>query len=359
MPQSNNPQPTNTSVKPKLRMPHPAAAAAAQFRQDTAHLRAGEGPASADPTPAPTTQPQVVPPTIPPVVPETPAPQAPAAPLTPIQDIPLPDGYVDVLRVPETPVPQAQPPVPGPAHQQFQQDNKELLEQLNEIKQQLEAERARTSELQLIKEEREFDEMLKQSGVEFSSIDHEDAKKLMAPVLSAIRQQQTSQAEQWERRLAEQEAAVNARIGQLTAHEVHQRADSTRAAILAAHPDLETLQNSPEYHRLMLSPVSAGSGLLVGQLVAAEFQKGNSSYIIQLLDQVKGKQPTLENVASVGTASAGVGHSNGDVANDGVLSYEQIAQMKLDVQQGNMSRDEFRTAMNKHREAKRKPSANQ
>lgn len=364
VPVQDNNQPT---VRPKMRHPHPAAAAAAQFRQETAHLRAGE-PAPAPSTPAaPVVDPAPVQYT-PPVQP-VPVPPQPAAPVTPtqpvqyapVQNVPVPPQYADILGA-GTPTPSTTPvtpeksagPTPEEIEAKFRKENEELLRQLEQTRNELAEAKKIPDDLLQLKEERELDELLATYSSEFQSIDPADAKKLLAPVLKTVRQQSSKATEALQNQLLSQQKELHNRFKQLEERERLDRLNKTRDKILKAHPDLAQLQQTPAYQQAMMTPVGGKSGILVGQLVAAEYQQGNADYIIDVLNAVKQQaQPDLAGVASVSPSAAATIPAAPTDGTPGRLTAEQIAEYKFMVQTGQMSREDFREVMKKHREAQR------
>ena len=94
--------------------------------------------------------------------------------------------------------------------------------------------------------------------------------------------------------------------------------------------------------------------MLIGQLVAAEYRQGNAEYIIDVLNRIKaGVQPDLADVASVSPASTTTTPSSNTAEKPGRLSPEELAELRFKVQSRQISRQEFRDIMEKHREAQR------
>ena len=125
---------------------------------------------------------------------------------------------------------------------------------------------------------------------------------------------------------------------------------------MKAHPDLQQLQSTPAYAQVMMSPVQEGSAITVGEVVAAEIKKGNADYVIKVLDSVKarnGTAPNLNAIASVSANATSSGATSGHDVSVDKLTDEQIADYRFKVQTGEMSRDEFRQIMARHREASR------
>lgn len=355
-------QPQAPVVQPKVRHPHPAAAAAAKFREETAHLRGGNpAQTTAVVNPQPVVQTPVQPPVVPSIPPITEpvqtAQNSTEPTLTPVASVKLPENYVDALSVvmghsntnahPNL----EQQRQAAPTHTE-PDDNVALRRELEEARRQLEEARRLPDELARMKEEREIEQLLSSSETEFTTIDKEDAKKLLAPIVRTVREQANRAVKDSEARVQQLEQELQERFRKLDDEKFTARLNKTRDAILKAHPDLESLQKTPAYQQMMMSPIGGNAGLLVGQLVAAEYQRGNADYVINVLNQVKQSVPDLANVASVSPAAATTAPAPA-AEEGGRLTSDQIAQYKFMVQTGQMSREDFRSVMKKHRDALR------
>lgn len=354
-------EPIETQVTPKPRRRHFAADEAEKLRKEFSHLYKNEG----GPQPTPPTNNIILspPPTLPgnpPIEGDTePTPTEPKVVTTPVVEIPLPSNYEDLLSKAmdgdtQTPEPAPKPEPQDNKEDEFRRKNEELLRELEETRKQLEEARKIPEHLRAIHDEQELENLLKNSGVDFRTIDMEDAKKLLAPVIQTMRQQQNASNAEFQRRLSEQEKALETRFKELDDREHYSKLEKTKAAILAAHPDLEALQKTPEYQRTMASPIGGKSGVLVGQLVAAEYRQGNADYIIDVLNRIKaGVQPDLTDIASVSPASTTTAPGSNTTEKPGRLSPEELAELRFKVQSRQISRQEFRDIMEKHREAQR------
>lgn len=336
-------QPTDVMpVTPKLRRPHFSAAAVKQFREDTADLRAGDNPQPAAPVAVET-------PVQPTVTPEsTPDSQTQ---FVPVQSIPLPEGFLGVKQ------PEAETPVPSVDREaleaQFRAENDALKRELESLRSELSEARKLPDDLRRLQEEQELERILQENTAEFGSIDPADARRLLAPVLRSVREQASQTSKQTETRLQNLESELQKQVSDLKEREQLAKVKSLRDTVLKAHPDLEQLQKTAAYQQVMMSPVGDGSGIRIGQVVAAEFQQGNTDYVIKVLDQVK--RQAQQDVASVASVSPSGTHVAPGIASEGSsdkLTPDQIAQYKFMVQSGQMSRNEFRDIMKKHREAR-------
>ena len=279
--------------------------------------------------------------------------------LSPVSNVALPEGYIDILGIAmdnTTTQPEKVEQVAQPTAKEvdLQKQNEELMRQLEQSRQELQEARKLSEGLQTLKEERDLDELLKQSGVEFGSISPDDAKKLIMPVFKTVRQQHDSSTAEMQKRMDAQQEAIESRFRALDEQKQFAKLERTKAAILQAHPDLEQLQKTPAYQQAMMSSIGGKSKILVGQLVAAEYKQGNAEYVIEVLNRIKaGTQPNLSDIASVSPSSAGVAAEKSADENSDILTDQQIAELKYKVQSKQITRDEFRAIMAKHREARR------
>ena len=184
---------------------------------------------------------------------------------------------------------------------------------------------------------------------DLGSINPDDARKLISPLLKRLDNVQLEN----QKKLQEAQSAVDKRLAELDKRNNVNRSNQIYSQIMKAHPDLQELQKSKAYQDVMLSPVQPGSAVTVGELVTAELRNGNADYVIKVLDTVKQRNtvPNINQIASVG-ASSSVAGATGGVDNSGDrLTPEQISDLRYKVQIGEMSRDEFRQIMARHREA--------
>lgn len=230
-------------------------------------------------------------------------------------------------------------------------ESSELKSEIEALREQLAAQKALNAKYQSYQDSDYVDQYIAQNGAEFTSISREDAKRLLTPMVGAFRKQ----SEAFNNQLKAQQDIIDKRFGRIDQDKVIAGYERTRNALLKAHPDLEQLQNTDAYKEVMLSPVAGNSNLLVGQLVASEYKKGNADYINSVLDQVKAKlqTPDLNQVATV-SAGSPVGSAAPAVEQSGKLTPDQIAQYRFMVQNREITREEFRDIMAKHREAERR-----
>lgn len=330
--------PKNSRVKAM----HPAVRAAQQFREETKDFFTKDAPTQQ------ATEQSVV---QQPVIQQT---EETELQYVPVNSIPLPEGYINFLSPNATPQNTSDVSDADSIRTKYEEENKKILAELEDTRRQLADARSKAQipeDLRRLQEERSIDDLIQQAGLEFSSINTEDAKKLMAPVLSTLRKQTTDLEESFKKRLADTQARLDTTLDTLNQKQKQAQMDAAHKKILAAHPDLESLQKTEAYHKIMLSPVSDKSGLLVGQLVAAEYQRGNVDYVIELLNSIKGAKPSLDSIAGVSPNGVGTTPVADSKNTDGYLNDQEVANLNFAVQSGVMSRDEYRTVMKKHREA--------
>lgn len=342
-----------TLATPRPRRGHPAIEDAKKFREglknnEPVQASAPE-PASVQTTPVATASAEPVPAST------STSPVSKEPDLTPVLDIGIPDEYNDILAGIAPSSAAASEPVssePSVDYKQIQADNERLRKELEESRKQLEEAQKISSELLRFKDDRDLDELIKNAGIDYETIDPSDVKKIMSPLFQAIRQQAHNTTAQLQKQLQEQQDRISARLKQLDDTETKRKYDSVRAALLKAHPDLEQLQQSEAYKRAMLTPVGGNSGILTGQLVAAEYKRGNADYIIKVLNDIK--QSTASNLESVASVPPSAGVAKVPPAPTGTSDYltpEQLSELNHKVRTRQISREEFHTLLEKHRAA--------
>lgn len=316
------------------------------YRNQNADLQNNAAPA------APTVGNSTPTPNVPPAAGNsTPAPNVPPAAgnstvLKPVDEVNLPEGLGNLFTPPApttAPAPSAAPDETA----RYRSENEELRKQLEELRKQNEEAVAAANKLHDMEEQQQLDNLLSGAG-EFSTIAPEDAKKLLQPVIKTLRSENSAV----QKKLAEQQAAIDQRFNELNKREHADRQRSAIEKVFKAHPNLEQMQQTKAYQNVMMSPVSPGSALLVGQLVSAELKNGNTDYVIKVLDQVKAQMqtPDLTQVAAVAPGTPAPTVSGGS-STDGLLTDDQLATYRFMVQNREMTRKEFSDIMAKHREA--------
>ena len=274
--------------------------------------------------------------------------QQSVAPQTvPVSDIPVPDDFIKSVDNMGKLNVEPQQPQESPELKAMREENAKLAKELEELRKARENDSASLAELNKLREKQRIDEYL--AGMDgLNSVNAEDARKLVAPLLQQMDKAREDSAKQ----LQEARAAIEQRFTEMDKRKAQDKNNQLYSQIIKAHPDLQQLQKTKEYSEVMLSPVQPNSNITVGELVAAELKNGNADYIIKVLDTVK-QRAAVPNISAVASVSAGAtaGASTGtDTAGD-ILTDEQIADLRFKVQTGEISRDEFRARMARHREA--------
>jgi len=238
----------------------------------------------------------------------------------------------------------------------YDEDNKKLALELEETRRKLEEANQRAQvpdELRRLQDDRNLDELLNTVDWDRSSIGRDDAKNLLGPMLSTMRKQNSSLEESFKNSLVEIQTKYDSTVSKLTEAQKISQDNATRNKILKAHPDAPDLEKTEEYHKIIQSPVYPGSNLLMGSLIAAEFQMGKVDTLINVFNHIKGNQPSLANIASV--SPTGVGSMSATVSDnpEDLLDGVELADLQLAMQSGKISMKDYRDRMKKHGEAKR------
>ena len=267
----------------------------------------------------------------------------------PPQDIQVPDDFIHSVNVMGNTA--AQQPQSQPSQNDdldaMRGENDKLKKELEELRKAREADMA-SLKLNELREKQRVDKYLAEMDG-LGTINGDDARKLVSPLLQRLEQTKADNAKQ----LQDVQASIDKRLSELDKRNTQNKVNQMYAKILKAHPDLKQLQRSQAYNDVMTSPVQEGSAITVGEFVAAEIKNGNADYIIKVLDTVKQRSslPDISNIASVSSNAPVSGAASDANANGESLTPDQIANYRFKVQTGEMSRDEFRQIMARHREA--------
>ena len=232
----------------------------------------------------------------------------------------------------QTVAPQAEP-VPDT-------DRYQLEQELAELRKAREADKQDLEEYRKIKDAKAIDDYVASIG-ELDTIAAEDAKRLVTPLLKRMDQEKQAMAKQ---------------LQEYNQRNVVTRQQRAYEAVIKEFPDIQTLQTTDAYKRAMMSPVTPGSSLTVGQLVVAELQRGNSDYAISAIKAIKQAQqpvPDIAKVASVGATAPTGSAPAPDISGD-YLTPEQIRNYRYLAQTHQISREEFHNIMAKHKEASKR-----
>ncbi len=231
--------------------------------------------------------------------------------------------------------------IQAPKHEEVPDTERYQLEQeLAELRRAREADKQDLEEYRKIKDARAIDEYVNSIG-ELNTIDPEDAKRLVTPLLKRIDQEKQAVAKQ---------------LSDMNQRNVVTRQQRAYETVVKEFPDIQTLQTTDAYKRAMMAPVTPGSSLTVGQLVVAELQRGNADYAISAIKSIKQSQqavPDLSQVASVGATAPTGSAPAPDISGD-VLTPDQIRHYRYLAQTKQISREEFHNVMAKHKEASKR-----
>lgn len=229
----------------------------------------------------------------------------------------------------------------APQHETVPDTERYQLEQeLAELRKAREADKKDLEEYRKIKDAKAVDDYVASIG-ELNTIDTDDAKRLVTPLLKRMDQEKQAMAQQ---------------LQEYNQRNVVTRQQRAYEAVIKEFPDIQTLQTTDAYKRAMMSPVTPGSSLTVGQLVVAELQRGNSDYAISAIKAIKQSQqpvPDIAQVASVGATAPTGSAPAPDISGD-ILSPEQIRQYRYLAQTHQISREDFHNIMAKHKEASKR-----
>ena len=266
----------------------------------------------------------------------------------PPQDIQVPDDFIHSVNVMGNTAAQQSQPSQNDDLDTMRGENDKLKKELEELRKAREADMASLKELNELREKQRVDKYLAEMDG-LGTINGDDARKLVSPLLQRLEQTKADNAKQ----LQDVQASIDKRLSELDKRNTQNKVNQMYAKILKAHPDLKQLQRSQAYNDVMTSPVQEGSAITVGEFVAAEIKNGNADYIIKVLDTVKQRSslPDISNIASVSSNAPVSGAASDANANGESLTPDQIANYRFKVQTGEMSRDEFRQIMARHREA--------
>lgn len=226
--------------------------------------------------PAPASQPVV-----PPVTVTQPAPAPASQPVTQPTPAPTPTQVLDPRVI--------------SAYQQSEAERLRLAQELETQRETINNLLKSQQELDQLKQRQALQDSLNQDAfADLGTVDPEDAKKISnavlnatAPVMTAIQQENARLRQQ----IAESQEQIAARLEQQRIQQLNQR-------LLAAHPDFIQLQNDPAYIAFM-NQRDGLSHMTRDQRAAQEFSAGNVDYVIDMLNQLKGVQPSADSITSV------------------------------------------------------------
>lgn len=261
--------------------------------QRAAMQQGGDPTPQPAPQPAPTPQPALVPP--------------PAKP-NPITTPPAPQPATQPAVPPTAPTPaQAPAPAPTPNHDDiYRQMEAQFQAQLQRERQAWEQEKSqynqtiqnltqRSNEYDQLKAQQEMAKALSDeafAGLE--GVDVEDARRIGAVALTAANAQMAGMRKEIE----EQRKLLQQGIEHQQAEAMKLRIQQLNSEVMAQHPDFFQIMQTPEY-RTFMAQRDGYSSKTRDQRAAEEYANGNSAYVINLLNELKGSRPNVQDVMSV------------------------------------------------------------
>ncbi len=192
-------------------------------------------------------------------------------------------------------------PVPQPQFD-FEADRQRFAAVSQQYQQQIDAQQAQLQ--QMAQKLQDYEDLKRRAAIQqqvdsvsyddLASIDPDDARKLGASFLSAA----NAPIEDIRRELAEQRQMLQQTAEQQRAEAERLRIQHINDEILRAHPDFFELQNTPEYKQFM-SQRDGLSSETRDQRAAREFLAGNTAYVVDVLNQLKGQKPNVKDIQSV------------------------------------------------------------
>lgn len=227
------------------------------------------------PPPAPAPAPQPGQPPVPPTAP-TPAPGVP----TPPPSIPQQDLYRQMEAQFQAQLQRER--------QQWEQDKAQLTQTIQNLTQ-------RSNEYDQLKAQQEMAQALSDeafAGLE--GVDVEDARRIGAVALTAANAQMANMRKE----LEEQRKLLQQGMQHQQTEAMKLRIQQLNSEVLAQHPDFFEIMQTPEYRNFMAQR-DGYSAKTRDQRAAEEYSSGNSAYVINLLNELKGIRPNVQDVMSV------------------------------------------------------------
>lgn len=255
--------------------------------------------------------------------------------------------------------PVSYPPVITPEEKiKFELEKQTYLQQIEELKSKLEEAQQIPDELLRLQEEKEIREHIERYGTELSSIDPEDAKKLLGPVLAETRSKLNSLRKEALEAQKQTQKLIDDRISAIEQREAEALARKVEGEVRRAIPDFDRLIKSEAYNTFMMAPVMGDENLRVYHLANQAARRGDSEWIINQLKSIQSSVPSIEAISSVSTTgSASAVPSSGADGTGDILSEADIEELNFLVSTKQISREEFREKIQKNREARKAQSA--
>ncbi|ETD67546.1 hypothetical protein V757_11190 [Pelistega indica] len=166
--------------------------------------------------------------------------------------------------------------------------------------------------------------------------------KILAPMLKQINKSTNE-------RLNKINSSFQTTINQINEEQYRTRLADTNKAITDRHPDIDVLARDPAYVAFMQETIP-GTLVTRGSQVEAAYKAGNATYVNQVLDQFKGGQPTLAQVAAppISTVSAPLTPDNYTR-----FTYADLEEQKQRFNRREISHETYRTFLDEFNAAER------
>lgn len=279
----------------------------------------------------------------------TPPPASP--PITSLA--PQPDPQPLTPPVPETPPDQPQAPQfhPLPPQQfdpgyvrQVLAERDRLAQEHSQMQQELESYAQSRRELEEIKRQQAMQQAISPELYDkLESIDRADAEALTQAVLTAAR----APVESLKNELESQRNQVAAQAQAVAREQQRFRIQQLNAEVRRHHPDFDTLQNTKEYQEFM-SQRDGLSSKTRDERAAEEFLAGNTAYVVDLLNQLKGVKPQVQNITTVAPVQSA---STAAASAQPAATQMTLRDLNTMYQMRQISHDQYRAELQKMRAA--------
>lgn len=199
--------------------------------------------------------------------------------------------------------------------------------------------RAKVEEHRRAQAEEEFNRLMSANFGELEFVTEEAASelrdKVFKPMLDAVLSRtenkvNTVQTELHQAREAEQKERQQSRISRVN------------EALYARFPDLNQIMENPSYAEFMNRTIP-GTRVTYGSQVREAYEAGDTDYVIQVLDQFKGNQPTLASIA----APSGMQHPGAlhPATPQDTFTYDDLTAWRYQYQNREISHEEYTRRM--------------
>ena len=228
---------------------------------------------------------------------------------------------------------------------QLQYEREQLLRENEALRQQLGDISAQFSEANREKQKQQL--MASVDNMNFDgleTIDVDDARRVARATLDAV----SAPLEQTRQSLAAERQRIEAMVSQQQEQQERDRLARLNREILAVHPDFFELQKTPEYQAYMQCRDGLSSKTR-DQIAAEEFYNGNTAFVINMLNDLKGIRPKVDSIQSV--APVQVATSAGSNVGTTVTEPMTLRDLNNLYQMRRISHDEYRKRLGELRAA--------